>query len=180
MVLTCVGFSPWSNRVSPFLPGYVSGPWCLWPCPFLRKGLAYVCRSLGALLPGGQACASAWHGWISYPNVPPRGCSMEFPRRGTSWVTHVTMVPRGETRRCVPSLCLRPACLRLLQTTKLVTYSAITLLYFRAPCLWRHGPCGPIGLVLFHTCFRHRSCWRHSPMCPLRGAASRSLSGNHG
>ncbi len=46
----------------------------------------------------------------------------EFPRRGTYWVTHVTMVAREGTRRCIPvhafGLFTSP------QTTKLVMYSA--------------------------------------------------------
>ncbi len=55
------------------------------------------------------------HGVIGYrsPKCPP-GHSVEFPRRGTSRVTHVTMVPREGTRRCIPLPCLWPACLRLL------------------------------------------------------------------
>ncbi len=54
----------------------------------------------------------------------PLGHSVDFPRRGTSLVTHVTIVPWEGTRRCVSSPCLRPACLRLLRQQKLVTYSA--------------------------------------------------------
>ncbi len=38
----------------------------------LRKGLVYVCHLLGALSPGGQACASAWRDWISFPKVSTR------------------------------------------------------------------------------------------------------------
>ncbi len=63
------------------------------------------------------------HGVIGYrsPKCPP-GRSVEFPRRGTSQVTHVTMVPpRGnETLRshAMPSACLFTSH----QTTQ--TYSA--------------------------------------------------------
>ncbi len=39
-----------------------------------------VSHLLGALSPGGQACASAWCDWISFPKVSPRGgCSSKFP-----------------------------------------------------------------------------------------------------
>ncbi len=71
----------------------MSGLWHQWHGPFQREGLEYACHFLGALPPGGQACASARGGWISFPIVPPWGRSVEFPRRGTSPVTHVTMVP---------------------------------------------------------------------------------------
>ncbi len=161
VLLTWVGCSPWSIRVPPFLPSCVSGLWRQWHGTFLKKGLAYVCRFHGAPSPGGQACASARLGWIAFPIVPPRGRSVEFPWRGTSRVTHVTMVPREVSRRCAPLPCLRPDCLRLLQTAKWMTYSAGALLYFRESRLWRYGPGGPTDF----TCASgtgHADCIPHS------------------
>ncbi len=85
------------------------------------------------------------HGVIGYrsPKCPPGHfafhveCTLlaafSSPRRGTSQITHVIMVPREGTRRCIPLPCLRLACFMSPQTIELVTYSAGAPLYFRVP-----------------------------------------------
>ncbi len=143
-----------------------------WPLSEERLG---VCLSLPWCSPTrwtGMRLGTAWLDFV--PQCAPRGLSVKNPRRGTSRVTHVTMVPWEGTRCCAHSPCLRPACLRLLQTTKLVTYSAGSLLYFRAPAMWTnrigvisHVLQTPVMLTVF-------------PNVPSRGAASRALLGNHG
>ncbi len=91
-----------------------SGPRHQWLGPFWGK---VWCMSVTSLVLSHQVDRHApQHGVMGYrsPKCPP-GHSVEFPRRGTSRVTHVNMVPREGTRRRVPSPCLRPACLHLLR-----------------------------------------------------------------
>ncbi len=98
-----------------------------------------------------------------------------------SRVTHVTMVPREGTRRCVPSPCLRPACLHLLRKLSWWRIQQVPFYTFGyLPMTSRATWTNRIGIVLHmlqvpvtQTAFPFRESVHQD-------AASRSLSGNHG
>lgn len=64
---------------------------------------------------------------IPFPIVSTRG------HRGTSWFTHVTMVPQEETRHCVPLSHLGPDCFTFPSDKDDNVYYRCALLHFKHP-----------------------------------------------
>ncbi len=148
-----------------------------WPL-FEEKFEKYVCHFLGALSPGRQACASAWHDWISFPKVSTR-MQRWVPLKGnvSGYSCNPCSQRENEMLRPfpMPSACLFTSP----QTRRVGDVFSRCPFYTFGSCLWHHGPCGPIGLELFYTCFRYRSRRQHSPKCPPGRSVSCPL-GEHG
>ncbi len=95
----------------------------------------------------GMRLGMAWFGYCS-PKCP-IGRSVEFPWRVTSRVTHVTMVLREGTRRCILLPCLWPACLLLLRQLSWWLFQQVPFYTFGyLPMMSRATWINRIGVVL--------------------------------